>query len=222
MDTYRSGRVKLLLTGVAALVLALSPGSALAGGEPQGFTASGIFMPGTPAWTITEGDVTAAGSSGRFVVKNRLVTGFVTDVSAGGPDLAGPFQLDFGANVPLATQSGQIHGRLTFGDADAPDYEASVRASSSLTAGPGIVCLTDDCAAAVGAVTLAVTGSFTFVGGTAQGHGPLVGSVTAALDQAGHLLFLLPSGLPIFDLSIMQGVVRVIGVTSTQLIISGK
>lgn len=101
---------------------------------------------------IDEGNVKAAGKSGRFVVKERTVTGTLSGI-VGGTSVNEEFTFTFGTNVPLMTQSGNIHGTLTFGN-----YEAKVAAKSQLGITP------------VGYPGLLINGTLTFTDGT-QGHG---------------------------------------------------
>jgi hypothetical protein len=58
---------------------------------------------------ITPGDVSAAGVSGKWVVHERQITGELSG------DISGPFIMDYRANVELATQAGNLEGKLTVG-----------------------------------------------------------------------------------------------------------
>jgi hypothetical protein len=216
MDLRRSTR---LLPVVAVLALVLVPGLVSAG-QPVPFSASGVYTLGAPAWSISEGDVKPAGKSGRFVVKNREVTGFL-NAGSGAVDLSGPFSLDFGDNVPLATQSGQIHGTFTFGDPTAPTATAAVHAGSQAT-GPLVLSLLAD-GTPVAALALRVTGGFTFTAGSIQGNGSFTADVLVGLNADGHIVGLIPTGMPTFDLGVFAqtGNLVPIGTATTQLELDG-
>lgn len=99
------------------------------------FSASGTIL------TIDTGDVRPAGQSGRFIVRERHITGTFTGSIGGTAGV--PFVITFDTNVPLATQSGRIHGRLIAGV-----YEANVTMASSTGATPvecdapdGVTCI---------------------------------------------------------------------------------
>lgn len=212
---HPSWKVGLLAAG---LLLALSPATIQAGSKPTPFSAMGVFVPGSPAWTINQGDVKAAGASGRFVVMDRTVTGFLTG------DLAGPFVFTFGANVPITTQSGQFHGTLVVSPAENPSYGAQARGSSSLLLGPvfafvpGIELpgLPPNIAVAI---KLSLSGSMTFTDG-AQGNGAINGTFTVAIDPVtGHILFLVPSFLPLLDITTFEFLSEV---SDTHLTLDGK
>src|SRR5262249_60571731 len=105
------------LSTVPLLAVAVSPRTAGAAQAPVMVT--GLI------WGIDQGDVKPAGkeslqkvqvapgvtiplvisASGRYVVLERHVTGVVTS----GPGTGAPFTLTYHANVPLLTQSGQVH-----------------------------------------------------------------------------------------------------------------
>ncbi|MBI2468253.1 MAG: hypothetical protein HYV62_10635 [Candidatus Rokubacteria bacterium] len=109
---------KVLL--VAGLLFALALPFAWAG-PPEPFVAGGSID------SITVGEVTPAGESGRFAVKAREVSGWISINGSGWL----PYTFTFGTNVPLTTQSGQIHGTLTAGP-----YTAQVHAMSEIGATP--------------------------------------------------------------------------------------
>lgn len=161
---------KVLL--VAGLLFALAPPFAWAGPlEP--LVAAGSIN------SITEGDVSAAGKSGRFVVKAREVGGWI---SINGSDPL-PYTFTFGTNVPLTTQSGQIHGTLTAGP-----YEVKVHATSQIgltpipcaVAPPGTPCLSGFIPG------LLLDGTFAFTSG-ALGQGMASAWLIPVLDAAGHI-----------------------------------
>jgi hypothetical protein len=66
------------------------------------FSASGAIE------AINPGNVKPAGKSDRFIVEERQVSGRLSG------DLSGPFTLTYAANVPIATQSGQLHGTMSW------------------------------------------------------------------------------------------------------------
>lgn len=173
---------KVLLA--VGLLLVLAPATVVAGGPPTPFVAYG------PIGSIDDGDVTAAGKGGRFVVRDREVTGVLFGSIGGLPGVPGagePYTFTFGTNVPLMTQSGEIHGTLTAGG-----YEAKVHAASEIGATsiswctvvpPGTPC--------DGFIPgLLLQGTFTFTAG-AQGHGTATGWVIPLTDAAGHIVGVL-------------------------------
>ncbi|MBM3957007.1 MAG: hypothetical protein FJ313_03015 [Gemmatimonadetes bacterium] len=159
----------------ALLVLALwavegtSGTIALARGIPVQFASHGVmdtlFDPTTPPG-IDQGDVIPAGKSGRFVVKDRTVTGTLSALLPGSPE--GRFSFTYGTNVPLLTQSGQIHGTLSI----AGGLEAKVRAESALLG-----------YSPEGLPVIGITGRLTFTSG-AQGTGDIQGVIVPVLDPA--------------------------------------
>ncbi|HEV8309929.1 MAG TPA: hypothetical protein VGW35_19875 [Methylomirabilota bacterium] len=219
MKPPRGKQLALALGLAVGLLVTLSPGLARAAG-PTPFSASGSFLAtecATVPWLIDEGAVTPAGESGRFVVKNRTVSGTLD-----GPDITGPFLLDFGTNVPIATQSGQIHAKLTFAN---PQTQASGSGSSNFILGPAVVPPGFPCDGQPKVVVvLGITGSLTFTGGGVQGNGDVEGTFTVAIDPAtGHIVGLVPSGLPLCDPSIQDtGECILVGFSSTQLQIQGE
>jgi hypothetical protein len=99
---------KILMVGlVLALTLVLvSPVPALAA-KPVGFNASGVIT------AIDEGNVFPAGNSGRWVVHERTIEGILSDGA-----ITGEFELTYKANVTLATQAGNFHGRMVVNNGD--------------------------------------------------------------------------------------------------------
>ncbi len=183
-------RSPLLLLGVAAfhvfaLVVGVGgiSGSALAG-PPVPFSASGTIL------TIDVGDVRPAGQSGRFMVRDRQITGTLTG-SIGGTSGV-PFVITYDSNVPIATQSGRIHARLIAGI-----YEANMTMASN--AGPTPVeCETPDGATciATGAGNfvpgLLLNGRMNFLSG-AKGQGTVNGWLIPILDEQGHIVSIAAS-----------------------------
>lgn len=171
-----------LLALLSLLLLVVVPGgTALAMGKPVPFGAVGTIA------TIDEGDVSAAGVSTRFVVKERSVGGVLFG------SLSGGYTLTYGSNVPIATQSGQIHGTLTVGS-----YVAKVTGSSELLAGP--VLALHPVLGPVPVVLLGINGNLTFTDGT-QGNGTFEAVVWAIITLDGHIVGVLPAGITLVDLS---------------------
>ncbi|MGH8643296.1 MAG: hypothetical protein ACREX4_02110 [Gammaproteobacteria bacterium] len=164
---------------LAGVLLALIPASASANGPPAAFAATG------PILGIDEGDIAPAGSSGRFVVKDRTITGKLFG-SIGG-DAGIDFAFTFGTNVPLMTQSGQLHGSLIAGL-----YEAKVHARSQIGVTPiecgfpdGVTCIATPGGNFVPG--LLINGRLTLTAGT-QGHGNVSSWVIPELDSEGHII----------------------------------
>ena len=166
-----------ILLGLALLVA--FPTAVLAGGPPVPFSATGSIA------SIDEGNVIPAGDSGRWVVKDRAISG-----AFGGPDLWGPYSFSYGSNVPIVTQSGSFHGTLSAGD-----YEANVLGKSELV-GYGLAFLNPlDPASLVPFVVVSTEGKMTFTKGT-QGVGTFSALIWAQIDSQGHIIDVLPAGLP--------------------------
>ncbi|HEV2054503.1 MAG TPA: hypothetical protein VGV06_04925 [Methylomirabilota bacterium] len=206
---------------LAALPLVLAPAVAQAQRGFQTFDAHGPFV-------ISLGkDIHAAGNSGRFVVPVRHVYGLLV----GSPTSTNwlpfvPFVIEFATNVPIATQSGNVHGTLSICEAAVPTLlpplfwcvedtsinfsvpsgldnpvfqpgavtrQAHVALQTQIGVTPVLCSALNDpdvrCTAPDGfAIGLLVTGSFTFTGGTAQGHGDVNGYLVLQLDSAGHII----------------------------------
>ncbi len=170
---------RLTLTVLLAVALATIAGAtghvAMAKGEPTQFVSQGLtdtLFDGNPWPGIDQGDVQPAGKSGRFVVKDRTVTGTLTAVLPGSPE--GRFSFTYGTNVPLLTQSGQIHGTLSIAGGE---IEARVRARSSLLG------YTEQ-----GLPVIAISGRLTFTSG-ATGTGEIEGAIIPVLDPVGlHII----------------------------------
>lgn len=160
----------------AALVIVTA---ASADGVPFAATAVGgvAFAPYGSYTDIDQGDVTAAGGSGRFIVKDRHLRGVFV-----GPSLVGPYELTFGTNVPLETQSGEIHGKAVINTVTGP-VEANVQASST----PGVC----ELPLLFGYPALLINGTYSFTSGAA-GNGVLLACVTPDIDPlTGHILGLI-------------------------------
>jgi hypothetical protein len=156
-----------------------------------------------------------AGGSGRFVVPSRRVFGFLTG------SVSAPFMIQFATNVPISTQSGNIHGTLFicenattrpglefFGCVDLSTLDFSSEMAFLLSLDTATL---DESAvtrtARVHIVSTLVPGSdpehpvltlggvFTFIGGDTLGHGDASGFVTLILDAEGHIIGLGDSNL---------------------------
>lgn len=178
--------VSLWVCGVVAwLVMIATP--ALAGSRVP-FSASGTIL------TIDAGDVRAAGQSGRFIVRDRHITGTLTG-SIGGT-VGVPFVITYDANVPIATQSGRIHARLI-----ASVYEANMTMASSTGPTP-VECEIPDgatCIATPGGnfvPGLLLNGKMNFQSG-AKGQGNVSGWLIPILDEQGHIVSIAASLLTI-------------------------
>ena len=159
---------KIVLSILLCVALfSASTGVAAAAPPMSDFEAAGIML------TIDEGDVSPAGVSGRFVVKERTITAFLEG------NLNGIGVFTYGTNVPIATQSGSFHGTLTIGD-----YEAKVRGKSALGMTP------------IGFPGLLIDGTFAFTSGT-QGRGELHAWLIPDLDDEGHVIGIIASGMTI-------------------------
>jgi hypothetical protein len=185
------------LGSVAAVVViaalgALCPARALA--------AQDAFLASGPILTIDDGNVDAAGNSGRFVVKEREVRGTLSGFVGNDVFVDVPFTFTFGTNVPLMTQSGNLHGTLTFNG-----YEAKVAAKSTLgvTPAPCPESLADVCVPSADSPTgfffpgLLINGTLTFTSG-AQGHGTADAWVVPVIDPlTGHIVGVVAGQLTI-------------------------
>jgi hypothetical protein len=154
---------------------------------------AGPHMPFSVSGTIAmidTGDVKPAGQSGRFIVRDRHITGTFTG------SISAPFVITFDTNVPIATQSGRIHGRLIAGI-----YEANVTMASSTGATP-VECETPDgatCIATPGGnfvPGLLLNGRMNFLTG-AKGQGSVTGWLIPVIDDQGHIVTILASQLAI-------------------------
>ena len=179
----RSTRAASFLLG--ALVAAIGCVSAPAFAGPHvPFSVSGTIT------MIDTGDVKPAGQSGRFIVRDRHITGTFTG------SISAPFVITFDTNVPIATQSGRIHGRLIAGV-----YEANVTMASSTGATPVECDILDGstCIATPGGnfvPGLLLNGRMNFLSG-AKGQGSVTGWLIPVLDDQGHIVNILVSQLAI-------------------------
>ena len=153
-------------------------------GPPVPFSANGIIQ------KIDDGDVRPAGQSGRFIVRDRHIIGTFTG------SISGPFEITYNTNVPLATQSGHIHGLLTAGG-----YEANVTAESSTGLTPvecdapdGVKCIATATPGVNFVPGLLLVGRINFLSG-ANGRGSLTGWLIPNLDPQGHIDGILDSQL---------------------------
>ena len=179
----RLTRVASLLLGTIVAALGFVSVPAFAGPHVP-FSVSGVIL------TIDTGDVKPAGQSGRFIVRDRHITGAFTG------SISAPFVITFDTNVPIATQSGRIHGRLIAGV-----YEANVTMASSTGATP-VECETPDgatCIATPGGnfvPGLLLNGRMNFLSG-AKGQGSVTGWLIPVIDDQGHIVNILASQLAI-------------------------
>lgn len=179
-----SMRIRRSSLSLCLLALYLVPASGRA--EMLPFSAAG------PIEAISPGTVDPAGASGRFVVEERQVSGWTSG------DVAGTFVLTYAANVPIATQSGQLHGTVELGSGA---YAARFRARSELGLTP-VPCGVPDARTCIatpdGAFRpgLLVNGSLTFVDGT-QGHGLLSAWLIPQIGPDGHIQGVIAGALSI-------------------------
>ena len=168
------------LVVLALLAIAGAPSAvARAGGPHTQFASHGVtdtLFDANPWPGIDQGDVKPAGNSGRFVVSDRTVTGTLTALLPGSPE--GRFAFTYATNVPLLTQSGQVHGTLSVDGG----IEAKVHASSSLLG-----------ATPEGLPVIRITGKLTFISG-ARGTGDIEGVIVPVLDPATLHIVGLASG----------------------------
>lgn len=200
LQKIRSISRVFVAAAVAALLVA--PGMAQAASPFESFVAQGPFI-----ISLGEG-IKPAGVSGRFVVPSRRVFGFL------GGSVNAPFMIQFATNVPIATQSGNIHGELficgnaplipgleIFGCVDPSTLNFSDQISFLLsldTATINTAAVTETgrvhLVSSLGAGAdpsqplLNVAGVFTFTGGDTQGNGDVQGFLTLILDAGGHIV----------------------------------
>src|SRR5438093_9142936 len=203
-------KMSQFITGLALVALLLAPGFAQAGSPFQSFVAHGPFI-------ISLGDgIRPAGNSGRFVVPSRRVFGFL------GGSVNAPFMIQFATNVPIVTQSGNVHGQLlicenanlipgleVFGclDLSTINFAALLAGdpTSLDTASVSDTAVTDTgrvhLVSSLGAGSdpyqplLNVAGVFTFTTGGTEGNGDVQGFLTLILNSEGHIVGLGASDL---------------------------
>jgi hypothetical protein len=177
---------RIVAASVIAVLAALGPVQAVS---------AETFLAGGRITTIDDGDTKAAGNSGRFIVRNRSVGGFISGFVGADHFAEEPFTFTFKTNVPIQTQSGNIQGTLSFGP-----YEAKVIAKSELgaipcPAGAEPFCFTG----ADGNLylpALLINGSVRFTEG-AEGSGTVSAFVVPILDDQGHIIDVFAGGLTI-------------------------
>lgn len=193
----------VVMAMVAALALA-PVGVAQATMEPFSATGPVLLIDPFP-------DEIPAGDSGRFVVFERFVKG---QLAVG--NITGDYIITFGTNVPVTTQSGNIHGTLEVGTFAHPEdyfnfeitdvrYKARVSLKSELdfSSIEPVSETSTTCAGwlaqfgAVACITLTIDGVFTFIEDTAQGHGDVIGGVRLGIDAAGHVVAIDPYNSPL-------------------------
>jgi hypothetical protein len=176
----------VMLVGVlAALGFTSTPVSA---GPHVPFSASGTIL------TIDDGDIKPAGHSGRFIVRDRHITGTLTGAIGGTTGV--PFVITYDANLPILTQAGRIHARLIAGV-----YEANGTLLSSPGAPPveceipdGATCIVTPAGNFVPGILL--NGRLNFLNG-AKGKGNVTGWLIPILDEEGHVVSIVASQLNI-------------------------
>lgn len=179
--TYQ--RVTSLLICVIIAVLAVISAPAVAGPHVP-FSARGTIS------TIDTGDVRPAGQSGRFIVRDRHITGTLTGSIGGTAGV--PFVITYDSNVPIATQSGRIHARLIAGM-----YEANITMASSTGPTP-VECETPNGASCIATPGgnfvpgLLLNGRMNFLSG-AKGQGTVTGWLIPILDEQGHIVSIAAS-----------------------------
>ena len=172
-----------ILFSAVALAVGLIAVPAFAG-PLKSFSASG------PIKTIDNGNVEPAGESGRFIVRERHITGEFTG------DITGKFTITYDANVPLATQSGPVYARMS-----ADGYVANMTIVSSLGPTPvrcetpdGVTCIETPIGNFVPGLLL--NGRMNFLSG-AEGTGNVNGWLIPILDAQGHIVSIAASLLTI-------------------------
>lgn len=107
--------------------------------------------------------------------------------------------MTYTANVPIATQSGQLHGTLDMSDDSGTTYVARFQATSSIGLTP-LGCDTPDGATCIGTPGvvpgLLISGTLTFTEGS-QGHGMLSAWIVPELDGDGHISGILAGWLTV-------------------------
>lgn len=169
------GKMKMrIIIGVvvALLLVSLMPGTVLAA-KPVAFNAGG------QVFGITEGDVHPAGESGRWIVAERDMFGFL------GGSINGMFDLKYKANIESAdTQEGTLHGKMVVTDMYNPTnvlYTMNVNGKSVFDGFVG-----------VGAdgyynFQLTISGHWNFLDG-ARGNGTFTAVVVYYTDSELHVL----------------------------------
>ncbi|MFC2038793.1 hypothetical protein ACFLUG_03370 [Chloroflexota bacterium] len=167
----------LLIFLTLVMVMTFSgPATALAA-KPSDFNSSGIIL------GILPSDEFDAGNSGRVVVQERQLMGYLA-----GPDISGPFIMTYQANVELYTQEGNFHGTLlVLDDAYNPTYNLKVNGKSGsdqpVPVFDPIPIFPEGYHLEM---TLTINGNYTFADG-AKGEGKFEGSVIAKLTPQGHI-----------------------------------
>lgn len=178
--------VRILAAITLPLLVSLSN---VAWAQTEPFSATGQIT------SIDAGEVKPAGKSGRFVVQERHVEGTLTG------DINGEFLMTYTANVPITTQSGQLHGTLDMSDNSGTTYVARFQATSSMGLTP-LGCDTSDGITCIGASEgnfvpgLLINGTLTFTEGS-QGYGMISAWIVPELDPEGHILGVVGSQITI-------------------------
>lgn len=155
------------------IMAALMPSQVLAA-KPVPFVATGNV------WYITPGTVKPAGDSGRFVVIERDILGFM---NAG---IIGVYTFSYKANVELLTQAGNLHGTLTVGgyvlnmSGKTQPLEYSGEADCPAVGSPVSPC---------SVFTSTIDGHWNFLVG-ARGEGNFNSDVFLIIDWTGHVVWI--------------------------------
>ncbi len=148
------------------------------------------FSAGGTILTIDAGDVRPAGESGRFIVRDRHITGILMGSIGGTTGV--PFTITYDSNVPIATQSGRIHARMIAGV-----YEANMKLASSTGPTP-VECEIPNGASCIATPDgnfvpgLLLSGRMNFLSG-AHGQGTVTGWLIPVLDEQGHIVSIAAS-----------------------------
>lgn len=158
---------------VALLLVSLMPGTVLAA-KPVDFNAGGQVL------GITEGDVHPAGESGRWVVAERDMFGFL------GGSINGFFDLTYKANIEsVETQAGTMHGKMVVtDDMDNPTNVLYVLNLNGKSKSDGFVGVGED---GYYNFQLTISGHWNFLDG-ARGTGTFNVVVVYFTDMYGHVL----------------------------------
>ena len=166
--------VRILASITLPLLVSLS---SVAWGQTEPFSATGQIT------FIDAGVVKPAGKSGRFVVQERHVEGTLVG------DINGDFLMTYMANVPITTQSGQLHGTLDISDNSGTTNIARFQATSSIGLTP-LSCDSPDGKTCIETLQgkfvpgLWINGTFTEGG---QGYGLVSAWIVPELDFEEHI-----------------------------------
>ena len=186
--SFRHGLLLPVWGMIVVVAVVAMGGTAVWAGSSTPFSVSGMIL------TIDTGDVKPAGQSGRFIVRDRHITGTFTGSIGGTTGV--PFVITYDANVPIATQSGRIHGHMMAGV-----YEANMTLASGTGPTPveceipdGATCFATPAGNFVPGLLL--NGRMNFQSG-AKGQGNVTGWLVPILDEQGHIVSIAASLLTI-------------------------